>query len=76
MTYTIKLILMSKFNFNQLIFDLDVNETIGEIPELTELVLDGIKLAGTNRSAIVNLFNAITFLQNSNAKVVINISNP
>ena len=55
-------------------FNLDFNETIGEIPELTELVLDGIKLAGTNRSAIVNLFNAITFLQNSNAKVVIIIS--
>ena len=45
------------------------NEPTGENTMLTELVLDGIKLAGTNRSSIVNLFNAITFLQDSDAKV-------
>ena len=39
---------------------------------LTGLVLDGIKVSGTNRSAIVNLFNAITFLHDSSAKVVLN----
>ncbi|KAI6657963.1 Serine-rich adhesin for platelets-like [Oopsacas minuta] len=47
----------------------DSNETGIDTPQLTELILDGIKLSGTNRSAIVNLFNSIIFLQDSSAKV-------